>query len=93
MGIGRILIVCGLILLVLGVLVTIGERLPIRMGPASGRHRHPGKKYDFLFSDRDEPAVKRRSFVDFVDIQPALNVPYFSTPILSKGQYTNTALP
>jgi len=49
MGIGRILIVCGLILLVLGVLVTIGERLPIRMGRLPGDIVIRGRNTTFYF--------------------------------------------
>ena len=48
-GIGRILIVCGLILLVLGVLVTFGERLPIRLGRLPGDIIIRSKNTTFYF--------------------------------------------
>jgi len=43
------LIVCGLILLVLGVLVTLGQRLPIRLGRLPGDIVIRGKNSVFYF--------------------------------------------
>jgi len=49
MGLGRVLIVCGLVLLALGVLVTFGERLPIRLGRLPGDIVIRGKTSVFYF--------------------------------------------
>ena len=49
MGFGRMLIIFGLILLVLGVLVSIGERLPIRFGRLPGDIVIRGKNLVFFF--------------------------------------------
>ena len=49
MGLGRILIVLGLILLVFGVLISIGERLPIRFGRLPGDIVMRGKNSVFYF--------------------------------------------
>ena len=49
MGFGRVLIIFGLILLVLGVLVSIGERLPIRFGRLPGDIVIRGKNSVFYF--------------------------------------------
>jgi hypothetical protein len=49
MGFGRLLIVCGLILLALGVLMTLGERLPIRFGRLPGDIVIRGKNSVFYF--------------------------------------------
>ena len=49
MGLGRMLIVVGLILLTLGVLVTVGERLPIRLGRLPGDIVIRGKNSVFYF--------------------------------------------
>ena len=49
MALGRLLIVCGLILLVLGVLVTLGQRLPIRLGRLPGDIVIRGKNSVFYF--------------------------------------------
>jgi len=49
MGLGRVLIVCGLVLLALGVLVTFGERLPIRLGRLPGDVVIRGKTSVFYF--------------------------------------------
>lgn len=46
---GRILIYTGLALLVLGVLVTIGERLPMRPGRLPGDIVYRGKNTTFYF--------------------------------------------
>ena len=43
------MIVCGLILLVLGVLVTLGQRLPIRLGRLPGDIVIRGKNSVFYF--------------------------------------------
>jgi hypothetical protein len=49
MGLGRVLIVCGLVVLVLGVFVTVGERLPIRLGRLPGDIVIRGKTSVFYF--------------------------------------------
>jgi hypothetical protein len=49
MGLGRVLIVCGLVVLVLGVFVTLGERLPIRLGRLPGDIVIRGKSSVFYF--------------------------------------------
>lgn len=49
MGIGRILIVFGLVLVAVGVLLTIGERLPLRIGRLPGDILIRGKNTVFYF--------------------------------------------
>ena len=49
MGVGRLLIVCGLVLLALGVLFTFGERLPIKLGRLPGDIVIRGKNSVFYF--------------------------------------------
>ncbi len=49
MGIGRTLIVLGAVLLVVGVLVSLGERLPIRFGRLPGDIIIRGKNSVFYF--------------------------------------------
>jgi hypothetical protein len=49
MGFGRALIILGLLLLVLGVLVSVGERLPIRFGRLPGDIVIRGKNSAFYF--------------------------------------------
>jgi hypothetical protein len=49
MGIGRILIVFGLVLVAAGVLLTIGERLPIKLGRLPGDILIRGKNSVFYF--------------------------------------------
>ena len=49
MGIGRTLIVLGAVLLLLGVIVTLGERLPIRLGRLPGDIVWRGKNSTFYF--------------------------------------------
>lgn len=49
MGFGRALIILGLILVVLGVLFTLGERLPIRFGRLPGDIVVHGKHTTFYF--------------------------------------------
>jgi hypothetical protein len=46
---GRMLIYAGLVLLGLGVLVTLGERLPIRFGRLPGDIVYRGKNTTFYF--------------------------------------------
>lgn len=46
---GRMLIIAGLLLLVLGVLVILGERLPIRLGRLPGDIVVRGKNTAFYF--------------------------------------------
>jgi hypothetical protein len=48
-GIGRTLIVLGAVLLVIGVLVSLGERLPIRFGRLPGDIVIRGKNSVFYF--------------------------------------------
>ena len=49
MGLGRILIVAGAVLLVLGLLVSLGERLPLRIGRLPGDIVIRGKHSVFYF--------------------------------------------
>jgi len=49
MGLGRVLITLGLVLVVLGVLFTIGERLPLRLGRLPGDIYVRGKHGGFYF--------------------------------------------
>lgn len=49
MGIGRTLIILGIILAVIGVLLTFGERLPIRFGRLPGDIVYRGKNTVFYF--------------------------------------------
>jgi hypothetical protein len=49
MGLGRMLIVVGLILLTLGVLVTVGDRLPVHFGRLPGDIVIRGKNSVFYF--------------------------------------------
>lgn len=49
MGIGRTLIVLGAILVVVGILVTLGERLPIRLGRLPGDIVWRGRNSTFYF--------------------------------------------
>lgn len=49
MGPGRALIVLGALLLVLGVVVSLGERLPIRFGRLPGDFVYRGKNTTFYF--------------------------------------------
>lgn len=49
MGLGRGLILIGAVLLIVGVLITIGERLPIRLGRLPGDIIWRGKNSVFYF--------------------------------------------
>lgn len=49
MGIGRIFIVLGAVLLVVGILFTLGERLPVRIGRLPGDIVVRGKNSTFYF--------------------------------------------
>ena len=49
MNTGKILIICGLLLIVLGVLVTISPRLPVRFGRLPGDIYVSGKHGTFYF--------------------------------------------
>lgn len=49
MGAGKILIIAGVVLLVVGVLVTLGEKLPIRLGHLPGDVVIRGKHSVFYF--------------------------------------------
>ena len=49
MSLGRTLIVLGLVLLALGVIVTLGEKLPIRLGHLPGDIVMRGKNSTFYF--------------------------------------------
>ena len=46
---GRMLIIAGLVLVVVGVLVTFGDRLPIRLGRLPGDIEIRGKNTTFYF--------------------------------------------
>ncbi len=49
MGIGRTLIIAGAALVVLGLLLTVGEKLPIRLGHLPGDIEIRGKNSVFYF--------------------------------------------
>ena len=49
MGLGRTLIVAGVVLIVLGVIVTFGSRLPIRLGHLPGDIHYRGRNTSFHF--------------------------------------------
>ena len=49
MGMGRVLIILGIILLAAGLLITLGERLPIRIGRLPGDIVIRGKNSVFYF--------------------------------------------
>jgi hypothetical protein len=49
MGIGRILIAIGVLLVVAGVLVSLGDRLPLRIGRLPGDIHVQGKNSSFYF--------------------------------------------
>jgi len=49
MGVGRLLIVSGAVLLALGVLVTLGDKLPLRLGHLPGDIYVRGKNTTFYF--------------------------------------------
>ena len=49
MGLGRTLIVAGVVLIVIGVLITIGGRLPIRLGQLPGDIYYRGRNGSFYF--------------------------------------------
>jgi hypothetical protein len=49
MSLGRILIVVGVVLVVLGLLLTIGERLPLRLGRLPGDIYVHGRHTSFYF--------------------------------------------
>ena len=49
MGLGRLLIAAGIILVVVGVLVILGQRLPVRLGRLPGDIELRGKNFVFYF--------------------------------------------
>ena len=49
MGLGRMLIAFGLVLVVLGVVLTIGDKLPVRLGRLPGDIYLRGKHGSFYF--------------------------------------------
>jgi hypothetical protein len=49
MGLGRTLIIAGVVLIVLGVIVTFGSRLPIRLGHLPGDINYRGRNTSFHF--------------------------------------------
>jgi hypothetical protein len=49
MGLGRTLITAGAVLIVIGVLVTLGERLPFRLGHLPGDIDYRGRNGSFYF--------------------------------------------
>ena len=49
MGLGRLLIAAGIILVVVGVLVILGQRLPVRFGRLPGDIEMRGKNFVFYF--------------------------------------------
>lgn len=55
MGLGKLFIVLGAVLLVVGLLVSPGEHLPIKLGRLPGDIVIRGKNNGFLLSGRDVP--------------------------------------
>jgi hypothetical protein len=49
MQLGRALIIAGVVLIVLGVIVTFGDRLPIRLGRLPGDISYHGRNGSFYF--------------------------------------------
>jgi hypothetical protein len=49
MGLGRILVLAGIGLIVIGVLVMLGDRLPIKLGRLPGDIYYQGKNGGFYF--------------------------------------------
>ena len=49
MGLGRLLIVLGILLIAVGVIVSIGDRLPVRLGHLPGDFVVRGKNSVFYF--------------------------------------------
>lgn len=49
MGLGRLLIIAGIALILLGVIVTLGSRLPIRLGHLPGDIHYQGRNGSFYF--------------------------------------------
>ena len=49
MSVGRLLITAGVVLIVVGVLVTLGSRLPIKLGRLPGDIYYHGKQASFYF--------------------------------------------
>jgi hypothetical protein len=49
MGLGRSLITAGVVLIVIGVLVTVGDRLPIKLGRLPGDIHVQGRNGGFYF--------------------------------------------
>ena len=49
MGLGRLLIVAGVVLIIAGVLVTLGSRLPIKLGRLPGDIYYHGRNGSFYF--------------------------------------------
>jgi hypothetical protein len=76
MSLGRMLIVLGLLVAALGVVVSLAERLPIRLGRTLGRlprrHRDPGQALRILFPASDLPADQRGSIAGFMADKPPL---------------------
>jgi hypothetical protein len=49
MGFGRLLITAGIVLVVVGLLVSLGDKLPIRLGRLPGDIAYRGKNTAFYF--------------------------------------------
>ena len=49
MGLGRTLIIAGVVLIVAGLLVTFGSRLPVRLGHLPGDIHYRGRNGSFYF--------------------------------------------
>jgi hypothetical protein len=49
MGLGRTLIIAGVVLIAVGVLVTFGDRLPIKLGRLPGDINYQGRNGTFHF--------------------------------------------
>ncbi len=49
MGLGRVLITAGVVLIVIGVLITLGARLPVRFGRLPGDIYYRGRNGSFYF--------------------------------------------
>ena len=49
MGLGRVLIIAGVLLIAVGVLLTVGGRLPIKLGKLPGDIYYHGRNGSFYF--------------------------------------------
>ena len=49
---GRVLMIMGGVIVVVGLLMTFGSRLPFRIGRAALGYPYPARQFQFLFSTR-----------------------------------------